>query len=470
MAGANPEESRALLEGLMSGQVSSLLDRLQERPEPTLRPIPEVTTGFRVRLDLDGAKPPVWRRLDVPGDLTLPALHDVLQAAMGWSHSHLHRFRTAKDHRAPYFITEFDQEEGEDGLLEDGIRLDQVLGEKGDELWYEYDFGDGWDHRVVVEAVLDERPARATCVAGRLACPPEDCGGMGGYEDLAAWVRSGYDDALLPTVFDDAADARDWLPLDWHPDHFDLEEINAALVMAAAEPVAVFGELAQLADDLERRGSRVLRSVLGRPLSHAPTDVSEAEAARLTATYRTFLNLVGDGVALTAAGYLPPALVTQIADATGVSAWWIGKANREDQTFPVADVRNSARALGLVSVRNRRLTPTAAARRCDGDPVALWHHIFGRLPLGTKPFERNAGWMALAVVGSGAPAETWRSEISNLLYAIGWSVGGGAPPSSNSPTLDVLELLAGATRERWGELRGVDAAVSATARAAIRRT
>lgn len=471
MAGASPEESRALLEGLMSGQVSSLLERLRERPEPTLRPVPEVTTGFRVRLDLDGAKPPVWRRLDVPGDLTLPALHDVLQAAMGWSHSHLHRFRTAKDHRAPYFITEFDQEEGEDGLLEDGIRLDQVLGEKGDELWYEYDFGDGWDHRVVVEAVLDERPARATCVAGRLACPPEDCGGMGGYADLAAWVRSGYDDALLPGVFDDAAQAREWLPLEWHPDHFDVEETDATLVALAAEPVDVVDELTELADELERRGTRRLRTLLSSPLSHhGPTAVSDAEAARLTATYRTFLDLVGDGVALTGAGYLPPALVKEIADATGISGWWIGKANREDQTFPVADVRNSARALGLVTVRNRRLAPTAAARRCDGDPVALWHHIVARLPLGTKPFERHAGWMALAVVGSGAPAQTWRSEISDLLFALGWSAGRGDPPSPNSPTLDVLELLAGATRERWGQLRGVDFAVSATARAAIRRT
>ena len=137
-----------------------------------------------------------------------------------------------------------------------------------------------------VEEVLDEPPSTAHCTGGRMACPPEDCGGLGGYEELAAWVRSGYDDALLPDVFEDAAHAHDWLPLDWHPDHFDVEEANAALAIAVAEPVAVTGELAELAEQLDRRGIRLLREVLGRPLSHGPTDVTEAEAARVTETYR----------------------------------------------------------------------------------------------------------------------------------------------------------------------------------------
>ena len=127
---------------------------------------------------------------------------------------------------------------------------------KGDELWYEYDFGDGWDHKLVVEEVLEEPPSTARCTVGRMACPPEDCGGIGGYEELAAWVRSGYDDAQLPGVFDDAAHAHDWLPLDWRPDHFDVEETNAALAIAVAEPVAVTGELAELAEQLEHRGIR----------------------------------------------------------------------------------------------------------------------------------------------------------------------------------------------------------------------
>lgn len=470
MAGASLEESKALLDALMSGQVSSIFEKLDREEAPTLLPVPTEVRAFLVRLDLHGAKPPVWRRLELPGDLTLPRLHDVVQAAMGWTNSHLHRFRTGRDPRAPYFVTHFDVEEGEDGTLEDDVRLDQLVSQKGDELWYEYDFGDGWDHRLVVEEVLDEPLPTARCTAGRMACPPEDCGGVGGYEELATWVRSGHDDALLPGGFDDAAHAHDWLPLDWHPDHFDVEETNAALAIAVAEPVAVADELAELAEQLERRGNRLLREVLGRPFSHEPAEVSDVEAVRLTETYRTFLDVIGDGITLTAAGYLPPAVVEQIAESTGISDWWIGKANREDLTYPVADVRATARALGLVSVRKGRLSPTAAAIRCGQDPRGLWRHIVGRLPLGTRDVERQAGWMALAVVGSGVPAQEWRNEISDLLFALGWASGHDrfSPPPANSATLDVLEQLAGASRVRWREITGVDFAVAATARAVIR--
>jgi hypothetical protein len=469
-AGASPEENRALLEGLMGGQVTSIFEKLQTDQTPTLRPIPTGVRGFRVRLDLHGSKPPVWRRLELPGDLTLPRLHDVIQAAMGWYNSHLHRFRTGQDHRSPYFVTSFDLDEGEDGVLEDDVRLDQLVAEKGDELWYEYDFGDGWDHRLTVEALLEEPPPTVRCTVGRMACPPEDCGGLGAYEELADWVRGGYDDAQLPGVFDDAAHARDWLPVDWHPDHFDLEGTNASLAISVAEPVAVTAELAELCDLLEHRGIRLLREVLGRPLSHGPTEVTEDEAARLTGTYRIFLDVIGDGVSLTAAGHLPPAVVEDFAERSGITEWWIGKANREDLIPPVAEVRETARALGLVSARKRRLIPTAAALRCRQDPQALWRHIVGRLPLDRKDADRQAGWMALAVAGSGVPPGEWRRQISDLMFALGWRSGRDpdALPPAHSTTLDVLDQLAGAARTGWGPIAGADLSVAATARAAIR--
>lgn len=469
MAGASPEENKALLEALMSGQVSSIFEKLTAKQQPVLRPVPTEVRGFRVRLDLHGAKPPVWRRLELPGDLPLPRLHDVIQSAMGWSNSHLHRFRIGSDHRSPYFVTSFDVDEGEDGVLEDGVRLDQLVSAEGDELWYEYDFGDGWDHRLRVEAVLNEPPTNARCTGGRMECPPEDCGGIGGYQELAAWVRSGYADDLLPGVFDNAAHAREWLPLDWHPDHFDGDEINAALAVAVAEPVAVVAELAELLEQLDRRGNRMLREVLGRPLSHAPLDISDSELTRLTETYRILLDVMGDGVALTGAGYLPPAVVEQFAQRSGITGWWIGKANREDMTPPVAVVRDTARALGLVSVRKGRLGPTAAGARCREDPRALWEHIVGRLPLGTKEFDLQAGWLALAVAGSGVPTKDWRNEISDLLFALGWRSGDRqSAPSPRSDTLDVLHQLAGAARTGWRSA-GIDFAVGATARAVTQR-
>lgn len=238
LAGATPEEGRALLDSSLSGRFSSILEKLQSA-EPTLRSAPTEVRGFRVRLDLHGAKPPVWRRLELPGDLTLPRLHDVIQAVMGWTDSHLHRFRTGSDHRSPYFVTTFDLDEGEDGMPEDDVRLDQLVAAEGDALWYEYDFGDGWDHVLRVAEILDDPPAHVRCTDGRKAGPPEDCGGIGGYAELASWVRSGYDDDLLPDVFEDAAHAHDWLPPDWDPDHFDWSAMARAESPASSSRVAV---------------------------------------------------------------------------------------------------------------------------------------------------------------------------------------------------------------------------------------
>lgn len=438
---------------------------------PTLLPPSTELRGFRLRLELLDTAPLIWRRLEVPSDLTLPRLHEVIQAAMGWLDGHLHRFRTGADHRSPYFLTGWDVEEGEEGLLEDDIRLNQVLGREGDELWYDYDFGDGWDHRLVVEAVLDEPPATAACTNGSMACPPEDCGGIGGHQALAEWVRSGYDDELLPQVFLSPEDAHGWLPPGWHPDHFDIEAASAAVALVFADPVDVVDELAEIADEMERYGVKELRQVLARPQSHASPEIREDEATRLTAPYRILLDIVGEGVTLTSAGYLPPTMVERVGEGLGLGRWWIGKMNREDQTFPVARLRATARALGLVSVRKGRLTVTASARRCRQNDHDLWRHIVSRLPLGSALADRHAGWMALAVVGSETPAEQWNEEISELLFAAGWHRRGAsyALPPAHSPTLEVLEILAGATSNGAFQMRGVDPAVAATARAVIQR-
>ncbi|MDN5743797.1 MAG: plasmid pRiA4b ORF-3 family protein [Nocardioidaceae bacterium] len=470
MAEATPEQKKALIESLMTGRVTSMFDKLTERGDPTLAPVPDQVLGLRVRLDLKGAKPPIWRRLELPGDLTLPRVHDVIQAAMGWTNSHLHRFRTARDHRAPYFLTQFDLEEGDEGMLEDDVRLDQLLTAKGDELFYEYDFGDGWQHVLKLEAILDEPPATARCVSGKLACPPEDCGGLGGYDDLATWVRSGYNETQLPDVFDDADDAREWLPLDWHPDHIDLDHVNASLAVATAEPVAVKGELAELCEQLDRHGVRLLREVLGRPMSHGWTDLPDSEAERITHPYRVLLEAIGTATKLTSAGYLPPTVVEQIAVEAGIAEWWIGKANREDLTPPVAAIRDSVRALGIVYVRDGHLRASRAGIQGRRDPQKLWRHIVGRLPLGTKDWERQSGWMALAVAASGTPIEQWRGEISELMLALGWrnSRDLSAMPSADSATLDILLGLAGENGLHWRDVKGVDFAVATTARAAIR--
>lgn len=451
---------------LLSG--ADVFDDIGKRPEPQIRPVPETVRGFRLRMDLQDTKPPVWRRLEVPGDVTLSSLHEVLQTTMGWTDSHLHCFRTGTKFNAPVFLTRFDADEGDEGVLEGDVRLDQIVAEIGDRLWYDYDFGDGWEHRLRVEKVLDVPPKMPVCLLGKGACPPEDCGGIWGYHELADWVRSDFSDELRPEIFTDTEDGLSWLPEGWHPDDFDLDETNELLGATASESPPFAEGLASLLELAQERGSKALSNALAHAASRSPIDFSDDEATALTDPYRILLEVIGDGVSLTGAGYLKPAAVEQVAQLSGISDWWIGKANREDLTWPVAELRATARSLGLISVRKGHLAPTRVARRLANSPERLLHHIVDRLPLGKSDADRHAGWVSLVVVGSETPEQLWREHISNLMFDLGWRDGrdGRGAPSANNPTLSVLRLLAGELRT--GPRLNGTSAVSAAARAATR--
>ncbi len=180
-------------------------------------------SAMQLKLSLRGvSKPPVWRRLLVPADMRLDRLHEVIQTSMGWTDTHLHVFSTvAGDFGVP------DPELG--FRNERNARLGQFLKQKGDRIQYAYDFGDGWEHDVVLEKRLDPDPGAQlpACPGGKGACPPEDCGGPWGYADLKATLadprNEGHDDML------------DWLGLgsagEFDPAACDLVEINEVLDM-----------------------------------------------------------------------------------------------------------------------------------------------------------------------------------------------------------------------------------------------
>ncbi|MDJ0420896.1 plasmid pRiA4b ORF-3 family protein, partial [Rhodococcus opacus] len=99
MAELSPEQQRTFLGAIGADRSMALVENVLRVPEPVVGDAPTRMRGVRVRLDLVGAKPPVWRRLELPGDLTLDRLHVVIQAVMGWLDGHLHRFRTGSDPR-----------------------------------------------------------------------------------------------------------------------------------------------------------------------------------------------------------------------------------------------------------------------------------------------------------------------------------------------------------------------------------
>jgi len=200
------------------GRLTAIADRI----DPDAPSSPGVGRGStrgrtaQLRIALRETSPPVWRRVLVPADLTLEHLHLVIQAAMGWSDTHLHAFRRGDVVWAP------------PGFHDDirhrstrGVPLSSVLHRPGDRLSYMYDFGDSWGHDVTLEELTDEPCPRPRCIAGRRACPPEDCGGVHGYEDLLM--------ALADPAHESHAESRAWAGPGYDPQWFDAEETDAAL-------------------------------------------------------------------------------------------------------------------------------------------------------------------------------------------------------------------------------------------------
>lgn len=127
----------------------------------------------------------------------------------------------------------------------------------------------------------------------------------------------------------------------------------------------------------------------------AASPLTRAECEELTADLRWFLEHVGDGLAMTKAGYLRPVDVTAVANHLDLRDEWIGKMNREDQTLPVWEFREAMRSLGLVRVLKGQLLRTKAGERLTGDPVGLVRHLVAKLPLGRDEFVRGSGLLLM---------------------------------------------------------------------------
>ncbi len=117
---------------------------------------------YQLKITLLGIKPLIWRRFQVEDDTTFKELHEIIQIVMGWENFHLHNFSCVED---------------------ESIKLSRILIQEKLEFFYTYDFGDEWEHHILVEKILPTNPNSIypLCLAGKRACPPEDCGGDWGY-------------------------------------------------------------------------------------------------------------------------------------------------------------------------------------------------------------------------------------------------------------------------------------------------
>ena len=184
------------------------------------------TKIFEIKIELREVRPAVWRRVQVPGELSLAGLHAVVQVVMGWTDSHLHEFDVDG---ARYGLPDPDWDAGE-VADEAKTALFRLVGQ-GDRMGYVYDFGDGWTHRLTVEKVL--APERGVsyprCVSGRRACPPEDVGGPWGYDEFRV--------AIADPAHPEHGHYREWVGGPFDLSAFDLDAVNEALAELAWRPL-----------------------------------------------------------------------------------------------------------------------------------------------------------------------------------------------------------------------------------------
>ena len=204
------------------------------------------TQIHELKITLKGSKPPIWRRFAVPSDIPLKNLNYVIQIVMGWTNSHLHQFvvLNVKPKPSPEEMRKLFRNEEWDKIEEcmrrdrswsdPRMEVDGAEDEKKAKLCelapsvkskfiYEYDFGDGWDHTVEVVKIgpPDEGVKYPVCLAGKFACPPEDCGGIWGYYEKLEILKN--------PKHKDYEDTLEWTGPYFNPEHFDIDEINAQL-------------------------------------------------------------------------------------------------------------------------------------------------------------------------------------------------------------------------------------------------
>lgn len=425
-AGLEPDQLHSLLGDLMGAASRSA--RRPPRPDHR-RPAPSTPQVLTVRVDLQDATPPIWRRLELRSDLSLQDVHDVLQTAFDWAGYHLWRFSAGGgpfDPLSQLFLCEFDVEEGEDdGVPADEVRLGELLQERGDRLEYVYDYGDDWGLRIVVESVREaeasDPPARA--VGGRRAAPPEDCGGLREAEELAAVLEN--------------------------PAHVDLAELDGALqaeavLLGSSADDTLPEMLLEPLDRLRRTPAGVAlreRVVLLRDLPE-PTDEMHWDRALRAVTWFLEQADAEGGLPLTGAGYLRPAAVEAASAVVPQMADWIGKNNREVQSAPLLYFRESLQQMKILRKYKGALLPTRRARTLF-QAGRIRELVLESLVPAPGDFDRPATALLLLHVATTEPAQAIAtSEIAEALTQLGWHVDGSPVPVSAIVELPAWQLLA----------------------------
>jgi hypothetical protein len=173
---------------------------------------------LQLNIALKRIEPKIWRRFQVPDSITFADLHYVVQAVMGWHNYHLWQFEYGKNN--PIGLPEMLEENVADARK---LKLRGIFDRIKTAVHYEYDFGDGWEHTILLEKILepDKNTFYPVCLDGARNCPPEDCGGIGGFYNLV--------EIMADKKHAEHTSMKEWLGTLYKPEQFNLKEINARL-------------------------------------------------------------------------------------------------------------------------------------------------------------------------------------------------------------------------------------------------
>ncbi|MGP1593490.1 MAG: plasmid pRiA4b ORF-3 family protein [Prevotella multiformis] len=198
-----------------------------ENPAAVYMPSVDVKK-YTLRIKLDHIRPAIWRKIEVPSNITLASLASVILLSMGWCETHLHQFVAKRGKAVDLYVTSIHNPKGFQavaGRYHDGgrVTVGEILKKVKDKVTFEYDYGDGWEHTVTLTGIADYAGSekQVTLLDGKRACPPEDCGGVWGYQEICELMKD--------PASQDARERLEWLGYRFDPERFQLEKAQRAV-------------------------------------------------------------------------------------------------------------------------------------------------------------------------------------------------------------------------------------------------
>ncbi|MFP4323824.1 MAG: IS1096 element passenger TnpR family protein [Anaerolineales bacterium] len=296
---------------------------------------------YQIKITLLGIDPPIWRQLQVKSDTTLRSLHPILQGAMGWMNGHLHLFNVdgvEYSEPLPYDPGHLAELGAQDST---NVKLSDVLRQPGDVMQYDYDFGDGWEHLITLETILPMQPdvELPVIIAGARACPPEDVGGIWGYEEFC--------EAMADPKHPEHEDYKEWFGGPYDPEAFDLAARNAQLGMSSAG----FGGSMFSLHNLFAAQANIMPFTDSHRATLKNLTITPEHPGRILKDFGAMLDVLrGNAHPLTSTHLLPLKLVEQI-NARLTVPHQHGLKRAQMKSFPhIQGLYLLARASGLTSV------------------------------------------------------------------------------------------------------------------------